>query len=549
MKKKIFFIIIILTLTSTKAQNKTSFDNINSLPKEQIFIHYNSNFLLTGEVLYYKIYCLNKVQKTASTYSKVAYLELINSKNERIIKQKINLKNGSGYGDFFINTSIKTGSYKLISYTQWMRNKQNFYEEDIFIVNTFSQKLNKANSDLQKNINKKELDILLKDNIGTYSKREKISINLSEITKHTIKNLSVSIRKKEKFNFSKKNNSKTILNSTNKETNSFNFYLPELRGTLIKGKLFSKKRQRKISNIKLALSIKGNNNITKTSITNKLGEFYFNIRDLRASSIVVQLLNENFEDYEIKLINKENLEKKFTNFKEIYLNDAISKIIKERNLHLQIENAYYSTKKDTLFNLNKEDSLFNFLKKTYKLDEYKRFKTVEETFIEIIKDVWITKNKENYKIHVSIPNPNKTRNYSPSLLIIDGHIVYNHNDFIDFDMKRIDSISIVKNKYFYGNNIYRGVIIVRTFKNDYTPNAKEYKILKSQPDKKYFFQEHSINNKRIPDYRTQIYWNPNVNTKELTFYSSDVIGDFQIEIEGFTYQGAPISIKKYFSVK
>ncbi|WP_028889419.1 hypothetical protein [Tenacibaculum ovolyticum] len=556
MKNKIFSIITIFSCILIIAQEKKSslFNNLNDLPKEKIFVHSNSNFLLTGETLYYKIYCLDQIKNSLSTYSKVAYIELINSDNKSIVKQKINLIKSSGYGDFFLNTTIKTGAYKLISYTQWMRNKQLFYEEDIFIVNPFSQKIREDNNIHKTFKSFKKLDSISSKNSKTYSKREKVLLDLPLVIQKNVKNFSISIKKKEKLNLQRKNNYSSILTSFEKEHKSNYFYLPELRGSLIKGKIVSKNfKNNKVSNIRLSLSIKNDNSLPKTAITNKLGEFYFNIKNIRNSTIAIQILDDNFDDYHLNLGFNNSLEKKFVNFKEIYLNDTISKIIRDRSLNLQIENAYYSIKKDSIYGATRKKSIFDYNKIVYKLDEYKRFNSVKKTFIEIIKKVNISKKNNNYQIHVFGISDDKNLSSLPSLLIIDGNIIYNHNDFMDFNPKRINTISIINNKYFYGSGIYQGIVIIDTYQRSYLPNQKqlkEFNILKPQPKKKYFFQKHKRENERIPDYRTQLYWNPNIDlsTKEITFYTSDVSGEFEIEIEGFTQKGKPISLRKTFFV-
>jgi hypothetical protein len=58
---------------------------------------------------------------------------------------------------------------------------------------------------------------------------------------------------------------------------------------------------------------------------------------------------------------------------------------------------------------------------------------------------------------------------------------------------------------------------------------------------------------RIPDYRVQLLWDPNVTltTKEygVHFYASDVPGTFQIVLEGYTIDGKYISVKQNFKVE
>jgi hypothetical protein len=149
----------------------------------------------------------------------------------------------------------------------------------------------------------------------------------------------------------------------------------------------------------------------------------------------------------------------------------------------------------------------------------------------------------------------KAPKHFPSLLIIDGRIVNNHNNLIDFDSKKIDSISVVRSKYFFGNALYQGIVLIKTFQNDFFSelgNFHEFKTTPIQPEKKYFFQnKKNAKNKRIPDFRIQLFWNPNIDlTKRyISFFTSDVTGPFEIILQGYTEKGEFIDIEQTFSVK
>ena len=57
---------------------------------------------------------------------------------------------------------------------------------------------------------------------------------------------------------------------------------------------------------------------------------------------------------------------------------------------------------------------------------------------------------------------------------------------------------------------------------------------------------------RIPDYRIQLFWEPNVQfsggSYSTTFYTSDVSGTYEISIEGFSEEGNYILSKDFFKV-
>ena len=140
----IFFILVVGKNSLLYSQTKILNNDISfyrDVPQEKLFVHINTSFLLTGEHLYYKAYCINTKTNKLSDLSKIAYVELISSDKTQIFKHKIKLESGHGQGDFFIPKSILSGNYKLIAYTQWMRNSgaKFFFQNDISIINPFNE--------------------------------------------------------------------------------------------------------------------------------------------------------------------------------------------------------------------------------------------------------------------------------------------------------------------------------------------------------------------------------------------------------------------------
>lgn len=558
MIKKIFIFCFTILLATNATCQISKFSNIEAYPQEKIYLHTNSNFFLTGESILYKLYCRDKDSNKMSTLSKVAYVELINQENKSISKQKINLQHGVGTGAIFLTSYLKTGTYKFISYTQWMRNKQVFFEENIFIINPFSAKLTSSDS-LKKNnfkINTTKttnfLNLSLEEKV--YQKREKVVLSFDQ---NVSENLSISVRKYDSITIPSKINSLDFeQNFKPSKKRSKKLYLPELRGSLYQG-IISSKTDKNIFNKKIGLSFIGENKITKISFTNSEGVFYFNIdQPFDANEVIIQVLENNREDYKISLIKNDDLEKQFDDFGVLFLTENIRKLIKKRSLHTQIENAYNEVKQPTYQLVKKNNPIFqqNENKVIYILDDYKRFKTLKEVTVEILQDVWISKKKENYTFNLR--DVNLTSNsILETLLIVDGYLIDNHNDFIFFDALKIKTIDLVKEKYYFGAKIYQGIINIETFKNDYKPNVNsknKFSLLKPVIGKNKFNPDYSIHqNNKIPDFRTQLFWRSDLDiaSDKVSFYTSDQTGIFQAIIEGFTKNGTPIYEKISFRVK
>ena len=83
------------------------------------------------------------------------------------------------------------------------------------------------------------------------------------------------------------------------------------------------------------------------------------------------------------------------------------------------------------------------------------------------------------------------------------------------------------------------------------------KLFKPNESKNYYQQSYEgdlkDDYKRLPDFRYQLIWLPNFNTKnkqeKIQFFTSDITGKFEVSLEGFTNSGKPVSLKKKFSVK
>ena len=97
-------------------------DDLKKLPQEKAYIDHTGPLLFSGEYLYYNLYCFNAQNNNLTNISNIGYVALMDESKNYIFEHKLKLKEGQGYGDFFITTEIPSGKYKLIGYTQWMKN-------------------------------------------------------------------------------------------------------------------------------------------------------------------------------------------------------------------------------------------------------------------------------------------------------------------------------------------------------------------------------------------------------------------------------------------
>jgi hypothetical protein len=555
---------MIFSFTFTWGQNNISLNDGKKLDintSEKVFLTLNSKTFLTGEKLLYTLHCLNSKDFSQSKISKIAYVEILDSEKKVIIKQKLFLKNSTASGEFFIPTSLKTANYVIIAYTNWMLNQDVslLFNETISIINPY-EKI--ENNEILKNdsvikkvdfISNSELSLNL--NKIQFSNRELVTLKLKSISNNLEKgNYTLSVRKLDSLNF---NSRKKISLDNNLEKVNEIKILPELRGENISGSITSKSKS-DINNIIVALSIPGENFIVKTVKTNNEGKFLFYLdKKNYNSNISIQVFDEYKEDFVIKINKPETPDySKIPSPEKLYISSDLKRIIEQKSIANQIDNAYFNQKKDTVFKIQNQKEFYDPIAKDFILDDYTRFPTTEETITEVIKEMYYRKSKNKYTIGLRDYNINNETS-QPALVMIDGLIIQDLNELFEYKMSNIYKISLFAGGYYYGSSLFNGLINFVTKEKNFESKLSGDFIIKPQierpfPEIFYHKIDYSKNNKldRIPDYRYQLLWEPNFDLeKEISFYTSDVSGKFEITIEGFSESGKQISFFDFFEVK
>lgn len=581
------FLILILLLSSNlfitaqniNPQNKSQ--KLNTSMQETIFLHSNTTTFLTGETLYYKLFCLNPINNIPSLISKIAYIELVDRDKNSFQKNKVYLEKGIGAGEYFIPTTLKTGNYKVIAYTKWMLNnpKSQTNEIDIFIINPFQAQepnenitfdlttkstiLTAQNSTASNLSNEKRVDFEFDKE--SYYTRDKANLKIKSLTE-TIErgNYSISIRKTDQIPTLKQLSPQEFIQKTansysDYEPTSFT-YIPELRSELITGIIVSKNNL-PVNDKSISLSLPGKEFVLKIVKTNGQGKFAFLLDKFpNFSNAIVQVLDDKSNDYTIIFDSFPKFDTSSLQFTSILnLTPDLKKDIEERSIAIQIQNAYYQIKKDSLVTEATISPFFNTIEKTYVLDDYSRFPTLKENVVEVIAELYY--RQINGKYTLRIRNDHKDLEiYGPPLVLVDGLLIQDPSDLFDYNMSNVDKLSLINEPYVYGPNLYGGMISFETKNSDFATNyVKKYlkpiEIQRPNPKKVYNNPDYSAGNKlkRIPDYRYQLLWEPNISLDKkectLSFYTSDIKGNFEVVLEGFTENGQPVYVSKTIMVK
>ncbi|GLU44025.1 hypothetical protein [Allomuricauda sp. NBRC 101325] len=553
--------------------------NLKNLPQEKVYLHHSGPLVFAGEYVNYAFYNFNAQNSRSSNISYIGYVALVNEAKEYVLEQKIRLTNGKGQGDFFINTDIPSGNYKLLAYTQWMKNNglKQVYKDDIVVINPYQVDQSALLSDPVESqttsVTSQPVDssmILIHLDKNIHQPREKVVLSIKNYKAQLGHgNYTLKVQKKEQIPVVPEMNAMQFgatymgVDGEIIKKAGDSLYLPEQRGELLYGTV--KRNGVPVADADVVVSIPGEEFLTKFAITDESGNFYTYLKkQYKTPKAIIQVPN-GYKDMIVERRYASKLDVSGLTFGDFHLKPEYKDEIIARSVHNQLENQFFSVKPDSVLLGFPIDPFDGGMPETLRLDEYTQFPTFEETLVELLSFAGYRKNgKGNDYIRVAqdFEKYNEAYNFDPAIVIVDGVFIPNHESIKDFDARKIETISLVRDQFVMSGKNYQGMLSVKTYDGDF---YKEYQpevginvdIVKPLDKKNYFKQFYTATDSlgfgKIPDYRRLLLWEPHIEVKDeelhFEFYTSDLSGEFEVVFDGFTTYGKPISFKKVFVVR
>ncbi len=123
-----------------------------SVPREEVFIHFDRNDYISGEDIWFNVYLTDRQSFKPSPNSRIVYFELLNSENRPVVQKRILIYKGFGPGQMALPDTLSSGIYTVRAYTSWMKNflPYNCFLKNITIYNSLSNSTFKGRSNADK---------------------------------------------------------------------------------------------------------------------------------------------------------------------------------------------------------------------------------------------------------------------------------------------------------------------------------------------------------------------------------------------------------------
>ncbi len=336
----------------------------------------------------------------------------------------------------------------------------------------------------------------------------------------------------------------------------FEMIIPENHGSILSGKVIDKTSRLPISRAIVFLSTQDTIVNLKYSETYLDGSFFFLMTDYyKNKGIYLSIYDPlNLYNAEIVIRNKFNP-----------LPYTPNKIIVHNNLSQYIEDTKIIKRVQKSFGINHLPQESHRLKVKqsiptlyhnptfkYKTLDYVSLDNFSEIAYEIIPILRIRKEKGKFTARMI---NSSTREFFPQepVIFLNGVYMSNINDIIHLSSKDIKSIELISHSSILGNIEFNGILSIFTNEpadNIFQKDHKKPVYFNIDRDKINFLSPKYDDDQKIdqyfPDLRETITWIPNLELidgfpSNISFYTSDVVGNYSIIIEGILINGKPFS--------
>lgn len=337
-------------------------------------------------------------------------------------------------------------------------------------------------------------------------------------------------------------------------------FLPELNGHLISGELRHENNNAKI-NANVYLGVPGKRLQFYAALTDTLGRFTFNTRDFYGmNEIVVQ--TDTKVDTTSKIILKSPFIESAGRFttRPVAFGPTALKDLQRYNLSMQVQNVYTAAQINRYKALTIDSSVFYGKPyKTYLLDDYTRFEQMEDVLREYVTETFVSKGQKDYRIKLLGKNDELAEG---PLVLVDGVPYFNMSRVIEIDPKKIKSLGVLNDLYYYGPAIFEGILHFSSYTPKLgtlalNPNAVVLDYEGMQSQREFYqprYENDALEKSRMPDFRNVLYWQADLRVNAegkagFSFYTSDLPGNYIGVVNGLSAGGAAGSRTFSFTVK
>ncbi len=559
--------------TASLEEEKVDWKNF-SLLREKVYLQTDRDYYYPRETIWLKAYLGYSMLALRDTLSQTLYVELISPEKVRIDSKIYPIKEGVAWGDFRLSEDLPTGQYYLRAYTNWMRN----YGDSSLFVKTIpilkvDENVELQNQQFQNSISP---EVAITINKNSFKAREPVELSVQikdENGKFVKSNLSVAVVDavvSVPLSPLQITNSKVLkvepVEAPNKYFEQISYFME--RGISFQGVVKDSKNVAAPARLEI---IQGNMDNLISMETDEQGEFL--VTGVKFNDSLVFAFKPFNKKGKLFLGRVDLLPREIPSL-NFELKPLDLKLKKEDALQ-RIQNSYNPDEGVTM--LKEVEVKSSKLAKTEPTEAVRIYgspdyvvtgdnirSTVAGTNFLVglqgkVPGLRVIQNADGV-ISVRVGRASSFSSSTEPVILVDGVLFPDAQSISALSPSMVDRVEVVtRASPQYGSRGSNGVIAIYT-KSGFSaqtpePNYLSYKIPGYNKPRTFFSPDYSItNNSAIPDFRTTIFWRPDLKTDErgvatCRFYTADLATRYRIVVEGITEKGTPVRSVSYISVE
>ncbi len=339
-------------------------------------------------------------------------------------------------------------------------------------------------------------------------------------------------------------------------------FLPEHNGPIIEGTVTDPASGKPVPNIITYLSTPGKPIRLAVSRSDSAGRIRFEMTDFYGPKSVIVQTNP------ADSLNKLNIDSPFSTtataaqLPTVFVTESQTDQVVSRSVAMQIQSTYWGDRAIRYrYPTIDSTAFYGTRKESYLLDAYTRFPRMEEVLREYVLGVMPRKKGGQFQLYV-LNEPYREIFDDLSLVMIDGVPVFDIDKVIGFSPLKVQKLEVVTNRYLMGPALFNGIVSFITYKGDLAGFPLDPRLLKVdyaglQVQREFYAPRYDTAKQlesRLPDGRTLLYWNPNLQTdatghSRVEFFTSDQAGTYLIDVNGLSKDGSAGSQRVMFEVR
>lgn len=536
---------------------------------ERLYVATDRSSYVAGQEILCSVFCFDASNGQLSDCSRVAYIELLSSEGS-VKFSKVSLDGGRGGGVFTIPSTVPTGNYRLVAYTSQNKFEEGYdFSQCSRVISIFNTLSNDRVQDGVKLVSGAEYREALAGAVAPASSG-KIGISLSSEVKMGAE-VPVAFNNKSgkavSFSVSIRHDDGVIVPDARTLVDAAGAFTPagsvkpgdsDTEGEVIRAKVVGANFDVASRNDLVGIIAVPSGDMYASSISAS-GDVTFRTLNMYGEHLDMVAEIEGLDGDEMCHLE---IESPFVgvsgeNLPQMLLSDYLYEKLVQRSMDMQLRRKSPS---DTLYSMlsKRPDPLFrNVQPKVYVLDDYVRFPTMQELFVEIILEMRGRQSRRNgTAISVLLDDDKGTpvNVWGNSLMMVDGVPVLEHSRVWDYDPYLIDTVEVYRSNFSIGDVKYGGIANFKTFKKNmpgvvFNDSVRitdwagvSYPVAFTQP---YLYGD---------DVRQTIWWHPlkqlaSEEAGTIHVFAPEYQGDFVVELQGVTEDGEVFYERSYFSVR